>query len=404
MGRYRYEATNSSGEARRGTLDAESLPAAVQALESDGLSVATIHLVPEQIAKREDLEQAFYARVEQALMRSKSWTPVFSEMLPELQPAVARQQAERLIQTLEANPTLESLVENRSASRMMPALLRESTDGGFAEGVFQWLTDVSEQLEFRSKSRRAMFYPLLLFSMAALIFVLFSYFVIPIYAQMYAEFGLSLPESTKLVIWSAEQVTRYLPRTLLILIVLAFAAFFGVRFWREHSFSNRLFGSLAAGSVANLQSMATLVGTLAELLNLGAPIDVAMRYAGQCSGSRFYRNAMQRVASYLASAEESSAIDDGSAEQGGEARIRSAPGAQHLPPLVLFALQQGEGKPPSVPLLRELADMYRAKCRRRLDWVSIFLPIGGVIAAGVVSGFVVLTLFMPLISMISSLS
>lgn len=127
--------------------------------------------------------------------------------------------------------------------------------------------------------------------MTLLILCGFAYFLIPLFRDMFNQFGLTLPPPTILVFWLAEQTTTYLFRSLAVIFCLMLIIIPFVRYWRSRSLSNRLFGRLVAGTSSNLLAMASLANTLSHMLRLGAPLNEALRIAGTASRCYFYQRA-----------------------------------------------------------------------------------------------------------------
>ena len=71
---------------------------------------------------------------------------------------------------------------------------------------------------------------------------------------------------------------------------------------------------------------------------------------------------------------------------------------------LLHALSAGEGNRASVPLIRELSHVYSDRVSARMSRRSGVSSPLMVIAVGMVVGLVVISLFMPLVGMVTSLS
>ena len=71
---------------------------------------------------------------------------------------------------------------------------------------------------------------------------------------------------------------------------------------------------------------------------------------------------------------------------------------------MIHALESGPDGGPDIALLRELSAMYGDRAAQRVDWSSGVLAQLAIVMVGLVVGYVVLALFMPLFSMVSSLS
>ncbi|MCA9160489.1 MAG: type II secretion system F family protein, partial [Planctomycetales bacterium] len=157
---------------------------------------------------------------------------------------------------------------------------------------------------------------------------------------------------------------------------------------------NRIFGRLVAGTTENLQAMSRLTGTLAELLGLQLPLAAALRYAGKASGHRYFAEAATQTAELAVA---------NTAVNTAEAGVLVDPTGR-LPQSVVYALTAGAESQPSVAVLRELAMIYAQIAQSRQDRSIGSLPVLGVVLVGLFVGFVVVSLFLPLVRMVTSLA
>ena len=232
-------------------------------------------------------------------------------------------------------------------------------------------------------------YPLLLLFMCLTILMVFSVWLIQIFREMFEEFGLSLPAPTQIAIWFTDQLTVHALRTVLVSIVSLAILIPIVRLWRGRALTNRLFGRVVAGTSSNLRAMSRLIATLAELLQLGAPVPDAIRMAGDTCGHAMYQNSTLRLASMISN---------------GATRLDDVRAETSLPRLLLRALFAGPSSTPNIALLRELAVMYEARAASRGEILSTVFPAIAVLLVGAFVGFVFIVLFMPLVSMVTSLA
>ncbi|MEO8270120.1 MAG: type II secretion system F family protein, partial [Aureliella sp.] len=193
-------------------------------------------------------------------------------------------------------------------------------------------------------------------------------------------------------------VTIYAMRTLLWVVAGCAVIVPMVRWWRARALTNRIFGDFVAGTTGNLRAMSRMTGTLAELLGLELPLSSALSYAGRASGHRYFSEAATQAA-------ESALINAGvkTGFNATEVDVSVDPTGR-LPQSVVYALAGGEAGQPSVAVLRELALIYGQIAQSRQDRSLGNLPVVGVVIVGLLVGFVVISLFMPLVGMVSSLS
>ncbi len=390
---FYYEACETSGHPQSGVLEAGNLEAshlaaAVVQLEARGLTVITISLVDPQRAREAKQSQAFHGRLSASLANRWQWLPALESMANELPPCAARWETEKLVQRLSQDMTSEQFLSDPATVRLLPLVANEEGAKLDVSRFREWLHAVFRSQETRSRRRKIWIYPLVLTLLVAAILVGFANFIIPVFREMYSEFGLLLPAPTLLTFWMAEQVSLFWLRTLLAVIACAVLAIPMIWLWRKYALTNRLFGRLVAGTESNMRAMAKLISTLAELLNMGAPMNEALPVAGRASRHAVFEKAAKDLA-----------------HQSLDAQALGAEGyALRLPPTLLLALQVPPGVQPNVALLRELAKVYSDRAQSRRNVLASSFPAMGVVILGVFVGFVLLSLFMPLVSMVTSLA
>lgn len=400
---FDYQAINAQGDPISGSLTAENAADAMQQLADQGLEVTAIQRID---VAREPLiatspggvasdDGAWTRHLSEVIGRRHLWLPTFGAILQELPADSARRKTEQRLQQLESSLTVEQFLSSPEGVRLLPLLTSQSEPSVDSLPARQWLEQLYCAQQSRSITRGWWTYPLVLLLITLGMLIACSVFVLPVFREMFQDFSLLLPAPTKMTFWLADQLTIYAARTVLFLTVGCLAAIPVVRWWRRHAWTNRLFGRLVAGSTGNLRAMSQLTGTLAELLGLDVPLVAALRYAGQASGHSYFADAAARTAEEL--------HRERFHKQAAVVGVPVDPTGR-LPQSVTHALAAGAGGRPSLPLLRELAEIYghMAQARRTQQWAS--LPLISLLVVGGIVGFVVVSLFMPLVSSITSLA
>jgi len=235
---------------------------------------------------------------------------------------------------------------------------------------------------------RELSYPLILMVLALLLLGWILGTIVPVYEKMFLEFGLMLPRPTMALI-QIGRFARIQPIAFVIAFVIVISAI--VSAWIGLSgLLHRLqvipsIGFLMAGSHRNLSSMVRWISTLAELLSIGAPLPKAVEIAGVASQSVYYQRQSNQLARQLLESKEGVA--------GREAAVA-------FPATVQQAL---EGTP-NIAVLRRMAEIYTDQLRNRKSRGYGFLGPVVIMLIGLLIGFMVIALFVPLISLISALS
>lgn len=386
MNRYGFDAINKNGEVVNGDVSAESVSAAVLELEEKGLQVQAIRMVPADEESQARQETHWLKQLDETIQQRTKWLPALQAMVDELPRGRTKKDTARLVNLLQGELSSEELLASRELIQVLPLLTtgRESSNTG--ERLQGWLSELVRQRQKRRQRWRSITYPAVLLALAIALLAVLSAFLIPVFKSMFDEFGLFLPQITQIVIWVSDQITIYFARTVLVVLSCSGIVFAIVFLWRRFALTNRLLGRIVSGTSSNLSAMSNLTSTLAELLSLDAPLPNALEISGRSCGHAYFADVAEKVAA--------------SVRRG--LLVKSESAARKLPPCVLHALSLENG--PNVPLLRELAAMYSDRSRSRTDWISTILPAGSVLIVGIIVGFIVIALFVPLITLVTALS
>ena len=334
----------------------------------------------------------FYQSIDAALTHRTKLANAIEAFAVETNSRQVGKDIREFVIALRGDATTEQFVGEGSKAVWLPLLLRGFAAHGSTEAFRQILSDVTFAEENRRSKWRTFAYPLVIFGSAILMFVFLSITVIPTFEKMFREFELKLPFATRSVL-SMSRPIREQPFLTCLSILAALVVVWGLRrlfHWiRREMEWNWFFGSLSTGSTGNVKAMARFTSTLAELLNIGAPLQEAILIAGRSSQSTQFRHA-SRVLSR----------DIGTSEK---FRYDSAV-AHNFPSLVVQALEAGPNGGPSIALLRQVSNIYFDRVRLRFSWSEGFLAPLSIIGIGLCIGYVVIAIFMPLISLITGLS
>ena len=403
MSRYRYEAINELGETVSGEVEAESVGRAAALVEAGGMRVESIRMVVEPGADLDGGNKEWRENLRAAIEKREDWLPAMAAMVEELPAGRVKLETQKLYRLLASGFSPEDLLHSPRLMATLPLIAAgakrhrassedaeqtsgEAVDSLNGDQLKKWLRAVVLEQELRVQSWQAFVYPVVMVILCLTLLVLFSFFLIPIFKEMFADFGLSLPAPTLLVIFVSDQVTQYLLRTVVISAILGVIGFVCIWFWRKHALTNRLFGRLVAGTSSNLRAMSRFTSSVAELIALGASKSDALLIAGRTCKHELFRRA---------------GIEASEVIRYGQLPNAESGAMRFLPATLSLALNEGE---PNVNFLREIAAMYSERSQRKSNWFISLFPSLAVLMVGLVVGFVVISLFMPLVTLISALA
>ncbi len=384
---YIYQAIASDGERASGEITAARVSDAIAQLEAQGFEVESIRAFATQ-SKQNQESEAFYERIDQALAHRSELIPALKAIAEELPEPHASRELRQLVHELESNPTAEEFVARPSTASWLPVIVRGAASQSTAVRYSQLLDDAGREYENRKSLRNLLAYPLFLAVFGGVVLLFLLLLVVPIFDKMFSEFGLSLPAPTAFLFWLYRQLTQQLPRTVFALLAALLVILFVVRVWLHFALSTSLLGMFTAGNSANVTAMSRFTGTLAEMLSIDAPLPEALRIAGRTCKHRHFRSKAEQLADHL---------------QFEGLPIQQSPVVHNFPSLMIHALSF-EPQKPNVPLLRELSRIYSERARTRVSWTTSLIGPVSLIAIGFLVGFVIIALFMPLVSMVTSLA
>jgi type II secretory pathway component PulF len=88
----------------------------------------------------------------------------------------------------------------------------------------------------------------------------------------------------------------------------------------------------------------------------------------------------------------------------GEDVLQGSRVAHVFPPMLLSAAKVGTNDQPNFRVLEQVAALYRSRSSSSQSWLDQGLGLLFVVALGGLVGFMVIALFMPLVSLVTSLS
>jgi type II secretory pathway component PulF len=400
MPEYRYEALDANGQFVQGNLDAESVAEAVRLLEPQGLRLQSIAAVPgissTVFAAPLKVDSSWsgpapstlQSLLDKVMQQRDSLVPALQALASELPFGRTKREAEQLGRALSEARDGADLGRNKLVIRWLPMLVSESDGANGSRRLAEVMSQTTRELQNRNEHWRLMAYPIVVLITALMVLGLLCLLVVPIFEKMFVEFGIRLPAPTQMVL-AFTRLFQHGPVETLLLIIVAAGTLYGfLRLWTHYSLTTRLFGPVIAGNSAAVSAMSTLTGQLAELLQVGVPLPDALWIAGQGCEHHYYRSAAEQLAREV---------------QFESLPLQASRAVKRFPANVIHALSIRDGQP-SIPLLRELSEIYSRRAQGRGDWTTGLFAQIAIVLIGFVVGFVVIALFMPLVTLITGLS
>ncbi|HWY67656.1 MAG TPA: type II secretion system F family protein [Terriglobales bacterium] len=263
--------------------------------------------------------------------------------------------------------------------------------GGILDVILQRLaTYVEKAVKLKSAVKSALIYPVSVISIAVLVVGALLKFVVPIFEKLFAGLGVDLPLPTRIVISFSQFVQNFW----WVAIVGLIAAIFGIKQVRKdkkgkYITDNLLLKLPVVGALLRKIAVARFTRTLGTLITSGVPILEGLSITARTSGNAVLEEALLKVRKAI---EEGRTIVDPLKECG------------VFPNMVTQMIGVGEATGAMDNMLQKIADFYEDEVDAATkDLLTMLEPLM-IAFLGVAVGGIVISLYMPLFSMIAKLS
>jgi type IV pilus assembly protein PilC len=394
MSTYVFKAIDLAGVKAKGEVEADSKQAVSDQLKSRGLVVLDI---ADKHSSRE-INLTFFESVnatELAVFARQLATMISSGMsiLRALYVLEEQTESKMLKETIvavrkdvEAGLSLSDAMARHPKvfSTLFVAMTQAGEAGGVLEGS---LLRVADQLEKDASLKRqiksAMVYPVLVVVVAVGIMLALCAFLIPVFINVFKEFGGELPAITKVSVFASEVVTGYYWAMFLVTgaVVFTFIKWKKTTWGRKQWDHFRLHIPMKIGTIVQEVAVARWSRTLASLTSAGVPLLLALDITGRTGGNVAIEEAMAGV------------ID--SVKRGGTI---AAPLAQApiFPTMVTHMVGVGEETGALDAMLDKVAEFYEDRVDASVKALTSIMEPIMIIVIGSLVGFIVISMYLPL--------
>jgi type IV pilus assembly protein PilC len=312
----------------------------------------------------------------------------------------ANQESQSFQKTLTGvRTTVEGGATLANAMRQYPVVFDDLTTnmieagetGGILDIILQRLaTYVEKAVRLRSAVKSALIYPVAVVSIAVLIVGALLKWVVPIFANLFAGLGVALPLPTRIVMGLSAFVQSFW----WIFLVGAIGLFFGVKQIRKHPrgkyyFDKGLLHLPVLGTLLRKIAVGRFTRTLGTLITSGVPILEGLTITARTSGNAVLEEALLKVRKAV---EEGRTIVDPLRESG------------VFPNMVTQMIGVGEATGAMDAMLQKIADFYEDEVDVATKNLLTLLEPMMICFLGVVVGGIVISLYLPMFSLIAKLS
>jgi type IV pilus assembly protein PilC len=264
--------------------------------------------------------------------------------------------------------------------------------GGILDIILQRLsTYIEKNVKLQRAVKSALIYPVGVLTIAGLVIFLLLWKVVPIFATLFAGLGVALPLPTKIVIGMSNFVGSYFG---LLIIVAIGGGIFGLKTWYGNPTGKYVLDSIllklpVLGILMRKIAVARFTRTLGTLIASGVPILEGLDITAKTSGNAVVERALQKVRKAL---EEGKSLTEPLKE------------SNVFPGMVTQMIAVGEQTGAMDAMLQKIADFYEEEVDSAVkDLLTAMEPVM-IVFLGVVVGGVVISMYLPLFTLIGKLA
>jgi type IV pilus assembly protein PilC len=270
-------------------------------------------------------------------------------------------------------------------------MIEAGETGGILDVILQRMAIYLEKIvKLKSAVKSALIYPISVLAIAGGIVGALLKFVVPIFANMFSSMGVTLPLPTQIVIGLSHFVGNFWW-----VFIAAMGAFaFGIVQIRKdpngrYQMDRFMLSLPVLGPVLRKIAVARFTRTLGTLITSGVPILEGLAITARTSGNAVLERALMKVRK---SVEEGRTIVDPLREAG------------VFPNMVTQMIGVGEATGAMDAMLQKIADFYEDEVDAATKNLLTLIEPAMIVFLGVVVGGIVISLYLPMFSMIAKLA
>ena len=409
MAVFEYEAVGPGGQKKRSTIEAGNQQEAIKQLRSRGLKPTKIReskggpKAAQGKKKRKMNLNPFGGSVSQVelVQFTQQLATLQDAGLPivrslkiladQMTPSTFQDQLNKVTEDVEGGATFSEALEKfpKTFNHLFVAMVKAGEIGGVLDTILQRLSDFQEKsMKLRKKVQGAMVYPIAVICVACMILGFIMTKVIPQFQKMFADMGTALPAPTQMLLGFANAVQSYWYLAPLVV----FGGYSALKMLARTNAGELMIdkSKLHApifGQIVRKSTISRFCRTLGTLISSGVPILEALDIVKAAVGNRVISDAIEEVCGSI---------------REGETIAEPLGASGVFDPLLVNMIDIGEETGELDKMLNKISDNYDLDVDVLVESLSSLLEPLLIVGMGGAVGFIVVALFMPLLSIIQT--
>src|SRR6202042_965385 len=264
--------------------------------------------------------------------------------------------------------------------------------GGILDTILQRLSSyIEKNVKLKRAVQSASIYPVAVMSIAAGVIILLLWKVVPIFTTLFAGLGVDLPLPTRIFIMISSFIGSIYG---LVILVFAIGSFFAVKFWYGTPTGRIALDTLVlkvplVGPLLRKIAVARFTRTLGTLISSGVPILEGLDITARTSGNAVVEKAINATRK---------------AVEAGRSLVDPLKETNVFPGMVTQMIGVGEQTGAMDAMLQKIADFYEDEVDVAVKDLLTALEPMMILFLGIVVGGIVVSMYLPLFSLISKLA
>jgi len=296
-------------------------------------------------------------------------------------------------QDVEAGLSLTDAMRNhpRVFNELFCNMVAAGESGGILDTILQRLSvHLEKAVKLRRAIKSAMIYPSVVISVAIAVLIIILWKVIPVFGALFSSLGAQLPLPTRILIQASNFLGNYI---IFIIITLALVAISLRYYYRTYNGRRVIDGMMLKIPVMGLLikkiGIARFCRTLGTLISSGVPILDSMEITAKTAGNAILEDAILRSRKSI---EQGKTISDPLKE------------TNLFPPMVTQMIAVGEHTGELDSMVTKVADFYEEEVDNSVANLLALLEPVMVLFLGITIGGIVVSLYMPIFSLMGKIT
>jgi type IV pilus assembly protein PilC len=399
---FKYSARDGTGRVVAGAIDAPSEVAVVAKLQEMGFYVTSLEEERARQGLRETLQRYRGISLRDLTIMFRQFSTMVSSglsMLRTLSVLEVQTENPKLRQVVvdlrtdvqEGKSLSESTTRHpKTFSNLIVSMIRAGEIGGVLDEILQRVaTFLEKDLALRQKVRSAVTYPIAIFIFAVGIIFFLVFFILPQFIGFFEDLDVVMPAPTRLLIWFTRTTTKYW----YVIFGVIIGSLYLLRRYIATPAGRMRFDRFKLrvpifGPLVHKVTISRFSRTFATLISSGVPIMQALEVVAGAVDNKIVTKAVEEVRTSI---------------REGESIALPLQASGIFPPMVVQMTAVGEETGQLDGMLTKVADFYDAEVETTLAQLTSILEPILILFLGFVVGFIVLSFYLPLYTLITGI-